>query len=195
MPHSAKKGPGPVIFGVIEKIPAGLHAAVSQVLAPGELVHFQLKGAFKEALVCTDRRVVIAKAGFMTGQMFGSNIFQLNYAGVGSAEVKFTLLSGYFELSAAGVQAAKKSYWGKGSERPQEAPNCVALLSGMATNFKKAAGFIMQQASAGSTSTSFRPDDPPDAIGALDRLWALKEKGALTQAEYDAAKARLLGGQ
>ena len=54
---------------------------------------------------------MIVKSGFMTGQMFGSSVFQLPYGGIASAEVKYRILSGYFEVSAGGMQNTAKSYW------------------------------------------------------------------------------------
>jgi hypothetical protein len=54
---------------MIELIPARLDRALRQTLAPGERVFVQLKGAFTEALVCTDFRVLILKGGWMTGHM------------------------------------------------------------------------------------------------------------------------------
>ena len=94
----------------------------------GETILVQLKGAFNEALVCTSRRVMIAKSGFMTGQMFGSDVFQVPYGNITSAEVKYGIMSGYFQVSAGGVQNTVKSYWSTGRESsPRKAPNCVSL--------------------------------------------------------------------
>jgi hypothetical protein len=131
--------------GIIETIPSGLKKSVTATLAPGERIFFQLKGAFKEALVCTDRRVIIAKSGFMTGQIFGSDIFQLSYAGVASAQVKFYLITGYFEVSAGGVQNTEKSYWatGPGNRNASRSPNCISLnRRNMLPKFQQAASFI-----------------------------------------------------
>ena len=113
---------------LIDALPHGLEASLRKVLADGERVEVQLKGVWKEALVCTDRRVMILKSGFMTGQTFGSNVFQIPYGNVGGVEVTFHILTGYFELSAGGMQNTAKSYWSKdkGTD-PAKAPNCVTL--------------------------------------------------------------------
>ena len=94
-----------------QALPDALEKVVQKNLATGETVLVRLKGAVKEALICTDRRVMIVKSGFMTGQMFGSSVFQLPYGGIASAEVKYRILSGYFEVSAGGMQNTAKSYW------------------------------------------------------------------------------------
>jgi hypothetical protein len=76
---------------------------LSEVLEANETVHIKLKGAFKEALVCTNKRVLILKTGFMTGQTFGSNVFQSSYRNITGVQVKKHLITGYFEFSAGGI--------------------------------------------------------------------------------------------
>lgn len=96
---------------LIDALPAGLTKKLQQILAAGESVEVQLKGVWNEVPVCTDRRVLILKSGIMTGQVFGSNAFQLPYSNIAGVEVKFHLLTGFFELSAGGMQNTDKSYW------------------------------------------------------------------------------------
>jgi len=180
--------------GIIEKIPDGLAKTVASNMEPGEAIVFQLKGAFKEALICTDRRVIIVKSGFMTGQIFGTDLFQLSYASVASAQVKFHLLTGYFEVSAGGMQNTEKSYWSQNRNLDaKRAPNCVSTNSrNQSTRFQAAASFIMKK--SGEARTVGAPVSGADVAGSLDRLWTLKQQGALSQSEYEAAKTRLLAG-
>ena len=81
---------------MIEQIADKLERALSTALAPSEQVFIKLHGTFKEALVCTSMRVIILKAGWMTGQIFGTDMFQCPYVNVAGAEVNFHLLTGYF---------------------------------------------------------------------------------------------------
>ena len=101
---------------MIEQIPDRLERTLRQTLMPNERVLVKLKGAFKEALVCTDTRVLIMKGGWMTGQILGTDTFQCPYSMVAGAEVRFHLLTGYFELSTGGMQNSPKSFWQGGSE-------------------------------------------------------------------------------
>ena len=73
---------------MIEQIPDRLERTLRQTLCPNERVFVKLKGAFKEALVCTDTRVLILKGGWMTGQIFGTDTFQCPYSMVAGAEVR-----------------------------------------------------------------------------------------------------------
>lgn len=115
---------------LIEELPASLMASVHANLSTGEEVMVRLKGRFKEALICTGRRVLIVKSGFMTGNTFGSNVFQAPYLKVAGCEVKTGLVSGYFEISTGGMQntTSKKEFSGNSSQTAREAPNTVALL-------------------------------------------------------------------
>jgi hypothetical protein len=130
---------------MIEQIPDRLERTLRQTLVPGERVLIKLRGAFKEALVCTDVRVLILKGGWMTGQIFGTDTFQMPYSMVAGAEVNFHLLTGYFELSTGGMQGMPKSFW-HGGKKPTAAksPNCVSISgSVMAQKFRQASALIM----------------------------------------------------
>src|SRR5664280_2196931 len=133
---------------MIEQIPDRLERTLRQTLMPNERVLVKLKGAFKEALICTDARVLIIKGGLMTGQLFGTDTFQCPYSMVAGAEVRFHLLTGYFELSTGGMQGTPKSFW-QGGSKPTAAksPNCVSISgSEMAQRFRQACALIMGMA-------------------------------------------------
>lgn len=136
----------PTSAKLIYKLPRRLGKVLLEVLDLNETIHIKLQGAFKEALVCTDQRVIIIKAGFMTDQTFGSNIFQTPYRNITGVQVKTHWRTGYFEVSAGGVQNQPTSYYGgKRSARSRE--NCVALLNTADTfrQFREASNFIMSR--------------------------------------------------
>jgi hypothetical protein len=176
---------------MIEPIPDRLERALRQTLAPGERVFIKLRGAFKEALVCTDSRVIVLKGGWMTGQLFGTDTFQLPYANIAGAEVKFHLLTGYFELSAGGMQGTPKSFWQGGSKPPAaKAPNCVSISGPERANkFRQACAFIMSMVSGGRQPYATAADGVADV---LERLARLRNSGVLSEAEFRAKKAQLL---
>jgi hypothetical protein len=180
---------------LIEKVSASLEGSIQTNLSPGEIVDVQLKGRFKEALVCTDRRVLIVKSGFMTGNGFGSTVFQLPYSNIAGCEVKTSFVSGWFELNAGGMQNTPKKVWTTNpNESPERAPNCVSLLEKpMIARFRQAASYILERNHAGHRGAApLAPSPPEDMTSALVRLWKLKCDGALSQAEYDTAKAKLI---
>jgi hypothetical protein len=176
---------------VIEPIPDRLERTLRQTLGPNERVFVQLRGAFTEALVCTDTRVIILKGGWMTGQLFGTDTFQCPYANIAGAEVKFHLLTGYFELSAGGMQNTPKSFWQTGDKpAAAKAPNCVAISGpDRARKFRQACAFIMSRLAGGRQPYAATDD----ALATLERLAKLRNTGVLSEAEFRTMKAQLLG--
>jgi hypothetical protein len=131
---------------LIDQLPGRLEKLLSEMLEPNETVHIKLKVAFDEALVCTNKRVLILKAGFMTGQTFGSNVFQVPYRNITGVQVKKHLFTGYFELSAGGVQNQPTSYWQTGKTDAAKRENCVSLNSSDAfPKFREASSFILSR--------------------------------------------------
>jgi hypothetical protein len=176
---------------MIEPIPDRLQKALRQALAPGERVFWTLRGAFKEALVCTSTRVMILKGGWMTGQLFGTDIFQCPYANVAGAQVNFHLITGYFELSTGGMQSSPKSFWNSDkSVNAAKAPNCVSI-SGRerAARFRDACAFIMETVKGRQQLTG----EPYHAgIATLEQLARLRKAGVISDAEFNAKKAEIL---
>ncbi|MDE2468740.1 MAG: hypothetical protein KGL35_08355, partial [Bradyrhizobium sp.] len=87
----------------------------------------------------------IAKSGFMTGHLFGGNVFQLPISAVTSMEVKFHLLTGYLEVATGGMQNTDKGYWSANASRsPSAAPNCISIASRKdAEKFRRACSEIL----------------------------------------------------
>ena len=130
---------------LIEKLPTRLERLVASSVPSGEARLIQMKGAFKECLICTPKRLMIAKTGMMTGHLFGGAVFQLPMSAVTSVEVKFNLLSGYLEVATGGMQNTDKSYWSQDPSRsPAKAPNCISIASrGDAEKFRRACSEIL----------------------------------------------------
>jgi hypothetical protein len=176
---------------MIEPIPSGLEAALRQALSSGEQVFVKLRGTYKEALVCTSTRVVILKAGWMTGQLFGTDMFQCPFSNVAGAQVNFHLLTGYFELSAGGMQNSPKSFWNSDKNvNAAKAPNCVSIAGReRADRFRQACAFIMQRTSGGA-GAGVRVGE--NVLDTLARLAKLRDAGVISAAEFQAKKVEIL---
>lgn len=176
---------------MIEPLSEKLDRALTRALAPNEQVAVKLRGAYNEALVCTNIRVIILKAGLMTGQIFGTDMFQCPYLNVAGAQVNFHLLTGYFELSAGGMQNTKKSFWNNDkSVSAAKAPNCVSIGGrDRADKFRKACAFIMHMASRGAGAVA---QAGGDSINTLERLAKLRDTGVISSAEFEQKKAQIL---
>lgn len=178
---------------LIELLPDRIEKALTELLTPGETIHVKLKGAFKEGLVCTDMRVMVLKGGFMAGQVFGNNAFQLPYSNVSGVQVVHHLVSGYFELSAGGMQNTPKSYWSSDKKSdPAKAPNCISLNSKrQREKFLEACAFILSRVDQVDSDASGRRETG-EVFKALERLGILKESGVLSEDEFNVKKEELL---
>jgi hypothetical protein len=176
---------------MFEQIADTLERALSTALTPTEQVFIKLRGTFKEALACTSTRVIILKAGWMTGQIFGTDMFQCPYSNVAGAQVNFHLVTGYFELSTGGMQGTPKSFW-EGGKNPTAAksPNCVSISGrDRAAKFREACAFIMQKTSGGVRAAVPVGED---GLAVLERLARLRDAGVISAAEFQAKKAQIL---
>jgi hypothetical protein len=167
-----------------------LEKAVTAQLIEQERVLIKLQGAFQEALVCTGSRIFIVKRGFMAGNLFGRDVFQIPLANVAGAQVNRHLLTGYFEISAGGMQNTAKSYWQSGRASPEKAPNCVALSRSQFSQFEAAANFIMQQVHATQIGAPAPLSDDPVIL--LQKLDQLRKSGLISDAEFASKRAEII---
>ena len=176
---------------MIEPISEKLEQALATSIHQNERVVVKLRGVYKEALVCTSIRVIILKAGWMTGQLFGTDMFQCPYQNVAGAQVKYQLLTGYFELSAGGMQNTKKSFWSTDKAvSAAKAPNCVSISGrDRADKFRKACAFITHMASGGASAGI---QTSGDSINTLERLAKLRDAGVISPTEFQQKKAQIL---
>jgi len=182
---------------LIEELPKQLESNLAELLMPGEDVLVKLKGAWKEALICTDRRVLIIKSGFMTGQTFGADSFQQPYGNIAGVQVKYGMVSGYIEISAGGMANTAKDFWsGNRNTDPAKAPNCVSLNDKRQRDrFQQAATFILEKVSGTHRPTAEGQgpaDERESIISAIARLGELHVAGVLTEEEFSSKKAELL---
>ena len=190
---------------LVETLPPLLEVELRDLLEPDEQVLLKIKGAFKQALICTDRRAIILKGGMMSGQFFGTNCFQIAYPNIAGVEVKFGLLTGYFEISAGGMQNTPKSFWKSDDANASRAPNCVALTGqAQADKFRDACTFIIAQKASPETSPSTAPNatsleqsalasgSPKTILDTIFKLGAMRDSGILSSDEFEAKKKELL---
>ena len=135
----------------------------------------------------------------MTGQMFGNDAFQQPYSNIAGVQVRFNIMTGYFEMSAGGMQNSSKSYWsGNKNIDPAQSPNCISLnLKSQAKKFQEASAFIMNKINevrSGylNTSSSSIVDPKDNVLESIEKLGQLKINGIITDEEFQTKKADLL---
>ncbi|MEY8001617.1 SHOCT domain-containing protein [Clostridium sp. Mt-5] len=158
-----------------------------------EDIELWVKGAEKEWLICTDNQVYIVKKGFMTGHTFGFGVFQMPYKNITGANVNYHLATGYFEISAGGMQNTQKDYWShdKNSD-PHQAQNCISVAGKeMANKFREASSYILNKAHEFNSNNS-PTNNIVDIPEQIKKLADLKTQGILTEEEFNKKKSELL---
>lgn len=74
------------------------HAMLTSQLLGDEAVLGQVIGTFAQAVIATDRRVLILKAGATSGQVFGGRTTSFAYADIASIDLRARIAEGDFEI-------------------------------------------------------------------------------------------------
>jgi len=172
-------------------------AQLAQTLLPGAKVLSQCVGLKGQALVVTDRKVLIIKTGWMAGSTLGAKVTTFDYRTITSAEVRTGPLMGAFSLSSGGIQQRDRTYWDVNSpDGAYKSPDAVPISKAQAPDFQMAAALIRELAASESARLAgaqpIAPQPQTDPIEQLKRLAELRDAGVLTPEEFDSKKAELL---
>lgn len=167
--------------------------AVRATLRPGEAVMREIQ-VIGEGLVVTDQRLLIVKGGHAAQAMFGQKVKSYPFDAITSVEVSCGALIGRIQITVPGsVEGAGRSS-GPGSTGQME--NVVQINRSLLPQAREIANFIEERMhEARQPKVIAIPVNLPQASVAdeLQKLAGLRDSGILTQTEFDAAKARLLG--
>lgn len=88
-------------------------------------------GGFGQALIALSDRMVIAKAGLMSGNTFGGKVTAFPYREVTGIELHTGFATGVLAIQTSSFQGTQAgSYWSKGKNvNPAELPNAIPLPS------------------------------------------------------------------
>lgn len=169
---------------------------VKQYITDSESIYVALKSDWQQYLICTDRQVYIIKKGFATGHTFGEGIFKMPYANISNAGVEFHVLTGYFVVSAGGMENKPTSYWGGGvfsdKKSALEQPNTISMASDKYKNeFIQAANLIMKL-----VAEAHRPMEKIVQKSPAEQIKEYKElldMDIITPEEFQKKKKELLG--
>lgn len=150
------------------------------------------------ALVLTDKRAIIIKVGWLTGQTLGGKVVSFPYRNITSVEVRTSIVSGTFEISSGGMQGPERSYWSinkSGQANAWHSPNTIPINRQQVAKFQIAADVIREQSERATSAAA--PAREAAASGAtipeqIQALAALRDQGVLSTDEFNAKKAELL---
>jgi len=167
-----------------------------------ETPHVVLVGSSKQTLVALDDRLMIIKPGFMAGSAFGARVTAFNYRDISAIEVNTHMLNAVVEVVASGYQGTKgTSYWSSEAEKdPFKISNCLPTSRAAIKEWAGYLEFIRQKIRDAKVPPSQQPgsrvvpqDTDSGMVSRLQQLAELHQSGAITDEEFSAAKAKLLG--
>jgi Short C-terminal domain/Bacterial PH domain len=179
---------------LIETLPGGLGAALAGTLTSSETVLVSLNPNLGEGIAVTDQRVIVLKAGSIAGAgSFGKKAITYTYSQLTSVEHREGPFGGHIKLLAAGVEeSGPPSNDGDNCKRE----NVVTYSSrGLRETMREVVRMIQEHI----TSAHSAAPGPASAAGVPDladqllKLSTLHAQGVLSDAEFAAAKARLIG--
>jgi RNA polymerase subunit RPABC4/transcription elongation factor Spt4 len=153
-------------------------------------IKVKLKGAFGEGLVITDKRLYVFKWGLMAGNLVGGRCNAFEFGNITGLEIKKNWTSGTFEVLTPATQNSQKSYWGRGNNDAVRSDNIVTFNSRKQFDlFSKAVRIGRDMISKYHSGTN----QSDNYILELEKLAELKEKGIVSEEEFQAKKKQILG--
>lgn len=152
----------------------------------------KLKGSFGEALVITDRNLYVLKWGFMAGNFLGGRCMSFGLRNIVGLEIKKGWTTGTFEVLTAATQNAQKSYWGTGSNNAIQSDNVITFQSSMFNLFQEAVKIGRELINKSHFQNNQNIPNGTN-YSELEKLAELKEKGIITQEEFNSKKKQILG--
>lgn len=167
---------------------------LAQNLQPNEEVMVKLQGQFGQALVMTNKRLYIVKWGMQAGSTFGGKCIAYEYRNITAIEIRKHAMSRFVQILTPATQDRKLSYWAN-SDKPES-----AIASDFAVTYETKKDPLFQEA----VNTARRVMEKlhegahhsvaaDDSLDQLEKLAELKQKGILTDEEFQAKKKQLLG--
>lgn len=177
-----------------DKLKGRVKKALGENLAADETIRVIIHGAFGQAMIGTDTRVFVCKPGFMAGAAFGAEVTSWSYVNLVGVQAHKGLTTGSVVLQAPGQTGKRTSYWGGKDEDPAKAPNAIPI-AGDWKQVQTGVARLRQLIDRAHTPAAPLPGAapaPPSTADELRKLADLHGDGVLTDAEFQAAKARLL---
>lgn len=141
------------------------------------------------AIVVTDKRVLLIKAGAVTGKgLFAGSAKSFYFPDISSVDLRVGLTGGHLQISAAGTAEHRDTKF----MAMIEAENSITFTVQYKDAMKQVASIIRERMTKAKAQSEVAASSYSLA-GELAQLAQLLASGALTQDQFEAAKQRLLG--
>ena len=179
---------------LVEALSGGLQTALESNRMADEQVLISLQGMPGQAIVVTNRRVMVIKAGSASGSMLGQKAKSFDIPAISSVEFSCGFSQGRVQISASGT-AEQTQRFGQGVfdslVEASRAENVVQFPATRKHLFQAAANRIRQLAAEAKAPKAVSPPIH-DVADQIRKLAELRTAGILTEDEFQAKKADLL---
>lgn len=176
---------------LLENLTGKLLQAYNDNIADGESVDVRLQPAVGTALIVTDRRVVIIKAGLATaGGLLGASIKSFPFDHITSVDLRVSFFGGHLQVTVAGSGEVQDNRF----MDMARSENAVTFQAKHKDLMRLIANMIRERADAARTRTAQVPTQVPSTNVAeqILQLAELVKQGMLSNEEFELAKQKLL---
>jgi len=148
-----------------------------------------------QALILTNRRVLIGKSGRDAGMHFGKEVTAFNYAEITNVEYRTGPLTGWIEILSPAFPAILNPHFYSSGEAndPWKRPNCIPVILGDKKKGNEIALEIRRRTDAAKNKQGTPiVQSGTDLADQIQKLADLLPKGLITEHEFRAAKAKLI---
>lgn len=168
------------------------NSTLNENLLSNETVKVIILGMGDSALIGTERRVFIFKKGITGGVTLGTKLTSWDYKNLTGVQLETGKITGVLSLQGPGIMSQDLSSWSFLNDNKNDAwsvPHALVIgqvqLEGARRGVVKLRELISEaQQPVSSASTG---------INDLEKLAGLKEKGIITEEEFNQKKKQLLG--
>jgi len=157
----------------------------------GDKIIVKLQGISGQGLVITDKRLYVLKWGYLAGNFFGGRCIGFEYKNIVGLEIRKSWSTGTIQVLTPSNQDTQKTYWGKGGNDALRSDNTIAFGSNKFQLFQEAVKIGRELLQNSNTHVASRQQS--SNYSDLEKLAELKEKGIVTQEEFEAKKKMILG--
>lgn len=181
-----------IVTGGVEILSNRLRNTLNERRAPDEAILFCLRGRFSQTLIALPSRALVIKPGYMEGSTFGARAAAFPYTEITDVRIITGTPNGFIELAMPDLPTADVTQAGslQKDRDPMQLPNCVSINTTLVAHYQPFVDELRSLASRAESELTFGDADDP-----LAELADLREAGALTQAEFEQAKKRILDRQ
>ncbi|GEM_PF-1785292 len=174
---------------LVQRLPGNLGRGLRDNVHEDEIVDAAVRTSAGEAIVVTDRRVLIIRAGFITGAgIFGARARSISYSRIAAVDLRLGPVGGHLKIITVGAPKPADLT----SFKLNTDENAVTFGARRKDDMKRVAAIVAGRVQAVRAIRD--PDAPEDLATRLVELARARDAGALTEAEFAQIKSRLLRG-